>query len=56
MNDRRKPARAGGAILALCIAIGTAIGVVMHQSSMGVLAGTGVGLALLALVWVADRR
>ena len=56
MDDRRKGTRAGGAILALSIAVGAAVGVAMQQSSIGVLAGTAIGVVLLVIVWLWDRR
>jgi hypothetical protein len=52
----KRPTQAGGALLAFSILTGAAVGVAMHQSSLGVLAGTAVGLILLAIVWWRDRR
>jgi membrane-bound ClpP family serine protease len=48
--------RSGGALLALSIVAGAVIGVFAHQPSIGVLAGAGIGLLLLGLVWLIDRR
>jgi hypothetical protein len=48
--------RAGGALLALSIVAGAVTGVFLGQPSIGFLAGTGIGLVLLGLVWLADRR
>jgi len=56
MNPRRKPARAGGALLALSLIAGTVIGLLKGQPSIGMVIGLGVGIALLALVWLWDRR
>lgn len=47
---------AGGFLLALSIMAGAVIGGLMGQPSIGLLAGTGVGLILLALIWWIDRR
>lgn len=56
MAGDRKYSRSGGVLLALAIVAGAVTGVFMHQPSIGVLAGTGVGLLLVALVWLIDRR
>lgn len=47
--------RAGGVLLAAGILGGVVIGSVAGQPSIGFLAGLGVGLAALALIWVGDR-
>jgi hypothetical protein len=47
---------AGGFLLALSILVGVSIGVVERQASIGFLGGLGVGLALLGLIWLLDRR
>jgi hypothetical protein len=48
--------RSGGVLLAASILIGAVAGVYMRQPSIGFLAGLGVGLVLLAGVWLIDRR
>jgi hypothetical protein len=48
--------RSGGILLALAIVIGAVTGTLMRQPSIGFLLGLGVGLALLALIWLIDRR
>ena len=48
--------RAGGFLLALSILIGPIVGARMGQASIGFLAGVGVGLLLLLLVWLIDRK
>lgn len=48
--------RAGGCLLALAVLAGTVIGVLYRQPSIGFLAGLGIGLTLLGLVWLADRK
>ncbi|HEY0270623.1 MAG TPA: hypothetical protein VGC10_06510 [Sphingomonas sp.] len=54
MSDSNGP-RAGGVILAVTILAGTVIGIGAGQSTIGVLAGTGVGIAAALLVWWRDR-
>jgi hypothetical protein len=48
--------QAGGFILALSILVGAIVGAVLHQSSIGFLAGLGTGVALALLIWLLDRR
>lgn len=55
MAEPNNSTRAGGALLALSIVAGAVIGVFAHQPSIGVLAGAGIGLLLLGLVWLMDR-
>jgi hypothetical protein len=43
-------------LLAAAILIGVISGIVWREPSLGFLAGLGVGLVLLALVWLLDRR
>jgi hypothetical protein len=47
---------AGGFLLAMSLIIGTVLGAGQGQASIGLLAGFGVGLALLLAVWLIDRR
>ncbi|MGZ8997481.1 MAG: hypothetical protein ACXW2T_01360 [Allosphingosinicella sp.] len=47
--------RAGGFLLALSILIGPVVGAMIGQASIGFLAGVGVGLLLLLVVWLSDR-
>ncbi|MCW4463178.1 hypothetical protein OK349_15810 [Sphingomonas sp. BT-65] len=58
----RKPASAakgapiaGGALLALSLIVGTVIGVLRGQPSLGFIGGLGVGLALLLIAALLDR-
>ena len=53
---RSNAPQAGGCLLALAVLTGTVLGIVYHQQSIGFLAGLAVGLLLLALVWLFDRR
>jgi len=56
MTTDGKAPRAGGALLALSLLAGALIGVFVGQPSVGFLAGAGIGLLLLTLVWLLDRR
>jgi hypothetical protein len=51
----RRP-RAGGSLLAIAIMLGTLTGAFLGQTTIGFLAGTGLGLMLLGLIWLGDRR
>lgn len=48
--------RGGGAILAFAILAGIAAGALLGEPTIGFLAGTGIGLALMALLWLLDRK
>jgi hypothetical protein len=48
--------QAGGFVLALSILVGAVSGAVLHQSSIGMLAGVAVGVLLALLIWLLDRR
>lgn len=52
----RRDARAGGSLLALSVVAGAIGGVIGGRPSVGLVAGLAVGLALLGLVWLIDRR
>ena len=56
MTKAAKSQRAGGVLLAGSILAGAVGGAFFFgEPSLGFLAGLGVGLALLGLVWVLDR-
>lgn len=46
---------AGGFLLAISLLAGTILGAGRGQASIGFVAGLGVGLTLLLLVWLIDR-
>lgn len=54
-SDRKNPV-AGGVLLALALLVGATVGSVYRQPSIGLVAGLGVGLLLVALVWLLSRR
>lgn len=43
-------------MLAASIVAGALAGAILHQSSIGFLAGLGVGVALAVAIWLADRK
>ena len=47
---------AGGFLLCIALLAGALTGVFLGQPSMGILAGAGIGLLLLTLIWLRDRR
>lgn len=48
--------KSGGCLLALALIGGVIVGSWAQESSIGFLGGLGVGLALLLLVWLIDKR
>jgi len=54
MNPTPAP-RAGGALLALCVIAGAGIGLAKGQATLGILAGTAIGILICAGLWLADR-
>jgi hypothetical protein len=55
MTTKKNPTGAG-AILALTILGGTILGGLMGQPSIGLLAGTGLGIAVALLLWMKERE
>ena len=52
----RRNARSGGIFLVIGILGGLAWGVASGNAMLGVLAGTGAGIAAAVLLWLVDRR
>jgi hypothetical protein len=48
--------QAGGFILAVSIIAGTVGGVITRQTSAGIVVGTIVGIILLTLFWLMERK
>jgi hypothetical protein len=46
---------AGGFLIAGAILVGAIVGVVLHQPTIGILAGTALGIAGALIVWLRDR-
>jgi len=55
-NGRSSTTKAGGCLLTICILGGAFIGALFRQSSIGLVAGTGVGLAAALVLWLVDRQ
>ncbi len=57
MTEPKKPdPRAAGGPLALSILAGAIIGVVFQQSTLGLLVGSGLGVAFAFAFWFFDRK
>ena len=50
-----RPANAGGFLLAAALIVGTGIGLVFGEPSIGFLAGLAVGAASALLIWLRGR-
>ena len=55
MTKSRKEPIGAGAILALTILGGTIVGGLLGQPSIGLLAGTALGIIIAVLLWIRDR-
>ncbi len=55
MSEKR-PSAAGGALIALGILAGAAIGFAVGQATPGLLIGTAIGVAAAVVIWMRDRR
>ncbi|NIJ08035.1 uncharacterized membrane protein (UPF0136 family) [Sphingomonas vulcanisoli] len=53
--SKRNPIAAGGP-LALIIMAGALIGAILHQPSLGVLIGVGLGATIAIALWLIDRE
>ena len=56
MAARSNAPLAGGFLLCLSLLAGALIGVFLGQPSIGFLVGAGIGLVLVLLTWLWDRR
>lgn len=56
MEPASRTARAGGCLLAASVMAGAVAGLAYRQPTIGLIAGLGAGLVLVALVWLLDRR
>ena len=56
MESPRPVARSGGCLLAFSVIAGAVVGTIMGQPSIGFLAGSGLGLALVVAVLLLDKR
>ncbi len=55
-NSSSRTPMAGGFLLAIALIVGVFVGMIKGEASFGFVAGLGVGLALLLIVWLIDRR
>jgi hypothetical protein len=55
MSDKTQ-IQSGGSLLAFSIIGGTLAGVIAGQPSIGFLGGTALGLVLLIIIWLKNRR
>ena len=55
MSAPKHRPRSGGFVLAVSILAGAVGGILAGEPSLGFLAGLGVGLLLLLLIWLKDR-
>jgi hypothetical protein len=56
MEPARPFTRSGGCLLAFSVLAGAAVGTILHQPSIGFLAGSALGLILVLTVFLLDRR
>lgn len=56
MAGQSSTSLAGGFLLCIALLTGALTGVFLGQPSVGFLVGAGIGLALVLLVWLLDRR
>lgn len=47
--------QAAGSLLALSIIVGAVAGTILGQPSVGVVAGTAIGILISVVVWLRDR-
>lgn len=52
----RRPGMAGGCLLAVSLIAGVIVGAIYREPSIGFLVGLGVGILLIVLVWLLERR
>lgn len=55
-GPRRSGTMAGGVFFAVGLIGGVVVGTLYGQPSIGMIVGAGVGLLLIGLVWLLDRR
>jgi len=54
--SEKPQSRGAGIFIVLAIGIGTAVGTAMGRSSIGVVGGLAVGVAIAVAFWLRDRR
>lgn len=56
MAARSNAPLAGGFLLCIALLAGALTGIFLGQPSIGFLVGAGIGLVLVTLIWLLDRR
>ena len=56
MEPARNYTRSGGCLLAFSVIAGVVVGTILGQPSIGFLAGSALGLALVVAVLLLDKR
>jgi hypothetical protein len=56
MGNGGSLSRSGGCLLAFAVVAGAFVGTILGQPSIGFLAGSALGLALVIIVFLLDRR
>jgi len=56
METGRHFTRSGGCLLAFSLVAGAAVGTILGQPSIGILAGSALGFVLVIVVLLLDRR
>jgi hypothetical protein len=51
-----RPASGGGFLLAAALILGTFVGLVLGQPSLGFLAGLAIGVLIAVAIWLRGRR
>lgn len=54
-NPDKNSANGGGFLIAACLLIGSLVGFIFGQPSIGFLTGLGIGSALAVAVWLRTR-
>ncbi len=52
----QRPGAAGGFLLAAALLVGTVIGLLVGEPSIGFLVGLGIGSVVAVLLWLRERR
>ena len=56
MDSPRHVTRSGGCLLAFSLVAGAAVGTILGQPSIGILAGSALGFVLVIVILLLDRR
>jgi len=56
MTDPTRSTAGGGCLIAFAVLAGVAIGLFLHQPTIGFLGGLAVGVAAAIAVWLVDKR